>query len=190
MRNMRSRLRLKLFCVLVALIFTGSAPVAGAASLAQYLDGSEGTGVKPGILAVSEDIRMSPDMSGGHETRGSRPSRFNMSNMHKYLGYGTLLFAAAAGVSGGDNGFHKAAGGDAALMAIAASATGYYEYGHYFNLDDGFSKYNIHIVLATLATVGFAVTAASAISDDNSDHAAPGVVSTGLAAVPVLLLKF
>lgn len=187
---MKSRLPVKFFCVLVALMYTGSAPIAGAASLAQYLDGSAGTGVKAGILAVSEDIRMSPDMSSGHETRGSQPSRFNMSSMHKYLGYGTLLFAAAAGVSGGDNGFHKAAGGGAAVMALAASATGYYEYRHYFNLDDGFSRYNIHIVLATLATVGFAAAAASAISDDNSNHAAPGVVSTGLAAVPILLLKF
>lgn len=190
MRDMRSRLRLKLFCVLVALIYTGSAPVAGAASLAQYLDGPGGAGVKAGVLSVSDGMRMSPDMSGGNESQSRQASRFNMSNMHKYLGYGTLLFAVAAGVSGGDNGFHKAAGGGAAVMAMAASATGYYEYRHYFNLDDGFSIYNIHIVLATLATVGFAAAAASAISDDNSDHAAPGVVATGLAAVPILLLKF
>ena len=187
---MRPRLLLKYFCMFVAVMHAGSVPMAGASSLARYLDGSGGADAYTDVWTTPDEIRMAMAAGDGHEAQRKQASRLNMSSMHKYLGYGALVFAAAAAVSGGDTGFHKAAGGGTAIMAMAASATGYYEYGHYFNPDDGFSRYNIHIVLATLATIGFAVTAASAISDDNDDHAAPGIVSTGLAAVPILLLKF
>lgn len=189
MSNMRNQPRMKFFCALVLVTYIGSAQIAGASSLAQYLDGPHGGGAA-GVSAVSEEIRIAAGVGGGNETHETRASKINMGNAHKYLGYGTLLFAGAAAVSGGDNGFHKAAGGGAAVMALAACATGFYEYGHYFRMDEGISKYDIHIVLATLATAGFVVVAASAISDDDDGHAGIGVASTALMVVPIIILKF
>lgn len=187
---MRNQSRIKLFCIFVLVMHIGSAQVAGASSLARYLDGPRGSGATTGVSAVSEEILAAAGSGINYETRGSRPSKITMGNAHKHLGYGALLFAGAAAVSGGDNGFHKSMGGGAAVMALAASATGFYEYGDFFRLDDGFSKHNIHIVLATLATAGFVVAAASAISDDDDGHAGIGVASTALVVAPILILKF
>jgi len=121
-----------------------------------------------------------------------------MGKFHKYAGYGTLVAAAAAGLSGSQgDGFHKGAGDTAAVLAVAACASGFSEYSHYFDIDEGLSPYNIHIVLATLATAGFVATAVDANNSDNNDdddddggHAGLGIGSTILVVVPVVVLHF
>jgi len=120
----------------------------------------------------------------------TRNSQFPMGKVHKYTGYATLVAAAAAAVSGSDDGFHKGAGNATAALAVATCITGFMEYGHYFDMDEGLSAYNTHIVLATLATVGFVATAVDANSNNDDGHAGPGIGSTVLMVVPVVILHF
>jgi hypothetical protein len=144
--------------------------------------------------ASNQTIQLADSQEKGNPTYGKKESPgtswMSTGKAHEYLGYGTLLMAAAAGVSGGDNGFHKVAGVGAAVLGLAACGTGFSEYGNYFDLDEGFSRHNIHIVLGTLATAGFVVVAASAISDDDGSHAGLGIGSTALMVVPIIVLKF
>ena len=51
---------------------------------------------------------------------------FSMGKLHKYTGYATILAAAAAAVSGSDDGFHKGAGDATAALAVATCITGFY----------------------------------------------------------------
>lgn len=125
----------------------------------------------------------------------SRNSGFSMGKLHKYTGYATIAAAATAAVSGSDDGFHKGAGDATAALALATCITGFTEFGHYFDMDEGLSVYNIHIILATLATAGFVATVVDANSKDDDDdnksgHAGLGIGSTVLMAVPVVILHF
>jgi len=113
-----------------------------------------------------------------------------MGKLHKSMGYGTIIAAAAAGVSGSDDGFHKGAGDAAAALALATCITGFAEYSHYFDMDEGMSTYNIHIVLATLATAGFVATAIDANVNDDDGHAGLGIGSTVLMTFPIVILHF
>ncbi len=156
-----------------------------AASLEQYLDCNLGQLVNFKCDVASTDIM--PASESGFSTRSSGSS---MGKLHKYMGYGTLIAAAAAGVSGSDDGFHKGAGNAAAALAVATCITGFTEYSHYFDMEEGFSPYNIHIVLATLATAGFVATAIDANDNDDDGHAGLGIGSTVLMAVPVVIFHF
>lgn len=113
-----------------------------------------------------------------------------MDQAHKYLGYGTLLLAVATAVSGGDNAFHKIAGIGTAAMAVAACTTGYIQYDNCFDMDNGLDAHNVHIVLETLATIGFVATAASAVSSNDKTHAGIGAGSTVLLVVPIVVIKW
>lgn len=73
---------------------------------------------------------------------------------------------------------------------VATCITGFSEYRHYFDMDEGMSVYNIHIVLATLATAGFVATAIDANINDDDGHAGLGIGSTVLMAVPIVILHF
>lgn len=171
-------------CIVVcAMAVPGSA---FSAMLDQYLGGNLG---KPagfscevaGSDMTSDSMALSP---------ANRNSGFAMGKLHKYTGYATIVAAAAAAVSGSDDGFHKGAGNAAAALALATCITGFAEYGHYFDTDEGLSAYNIHIVLATLATAGFVATAVDANSNDDDGHAGLGIGSAVLMVVPVVILHF
>ena len=156
------------------------------ATLDQYLGSS-----------IGKSAGFSCDMAGSEMTSdgialgpATRNSGFSMGKLHKYTGYATILAAAAAAVSGSDDGFHKGAGDATAALAVATCITGFAEYGHYFDRDDGLSAYNIHIILATLATAGFVATAVDANSNDDDGHAGLGIGSTVLMVVPVVILHF
>ncbi len=162
-----------------------------ATTLDQYLGGN------PGKLAgFSCDVANSHMTSDSIALRSASPnSGFTMGKLHKYTGYATIIAAAAAAVSGSDDGFHKGAGNATAALALATCITGFTEFRHYFDMDEGLSAYNIHIVLATLATAGFVATAVDANSsndDDDGDggHAGLGIGSTALMVVPVVILHF
>lgn len=156
------------------------------AMLDQYLGGNMGK-----LSGFSCGVSSSDMTSGSMALRpANRNSGFSMGKVHKYTGYATILAAAAAAVSGSDDGFHKGAGNATAALALTTCITGFAEYGHYFDVDEGLSAYNIHIVLATLATAGFVATAVDANSNDDDGHAGLGIGSTVLMAVPVVILHF
>jgi hypothetical protein len=183
--NMKMRSHVKVFVFMMVCIF-GSAQSGGTSSLEQYLNYDSSASNETIQIAAGQGTE-----SFSYDKKESgKTCWMNTGKAHKYLGYGTLLMAAAAGVSGGDNGFHKGAGIGAAVLGVAACGTGFYEYGNYFDLDEGFSKHNMHIVLGTLATAGFVLVAASAISDDDDSHAGLGIGSTALMVIPIIVLKF
>ena len=183
--TINQKINMTLFFLIISVM--GVPGLSSAVSLNQYLNNNMGHIANTAFNVSSQDI-MPIDTSSPDKSSGISSS--DMGNTHKYLGYGTLLCAGVAGVSGGDNALHKGAGIAAALMAIAACATGYAEYGDCFDMDEGFSDYNIHIVLGTLAAAGFAATAASAISSDDTGHAGVGVGATVLAVIPVIVIKW
>jgi hypothetical protein len=182
MRNIyRKILMVFILCVL------GAANITSASSLEQYLNRNADSSNKPILFAAGQG---SEKFSYGNNKESEKTCWMHAGDAHKYLGYGTVLMAVAAGASGGDNGFHKSAGVSAAVLGVATCATGFYEYDNYFDLDEGFSKHNIHIVLGTIATAGFVAVAASAISNDDNSHAGLGIGATALAAIPIIVLKF
>lgn len=117
-----------------------------------------------------------------------KPKSFNMGSAHKYLGYTTLAFAAGAAFSSSNEDIHKPMGYAAAGMATLTCITGYLEYSDYFNMDDGWSKTNIHIVSGAAATAGFIVTAILGAGGDS--HGGIGGASTALMVVPIVILKW
>ena len=172
--------------ILFAVLGIAVPRTAFAATLDQYLGGNLGK-----LAGFSCDAAGSGMTSDSIASRpASSGSGFTMGKLHKYTGYATIAAAAAAAVSGSDDGFHKGAGNATAALALATCITGFAEYGHYFDLDEGMSAYNIHIVLATLATAGFVATAVDANSNDDDGHAGLGIGSTVLMVVPVVILHF
>ena len=112
------------------------------------------------------------------DTSPERANLLDMGLMHKLLGYGTLILGAGAAATGSDSSLHhNLAIGSASLGALTL-ATGYYEYGDMFEIDEGFSKYNLHIALGTIGAIGFAASALLASSDNS--HAGLGVASAAL----------
>jgi hypothetical protein len=183
----------KMMGILVAwgVMFLGVVPgPAFSASLDHYLSGASRK-VSGSLLtcdASSGNVLLADNSP--RTASGSMDKRFSMGKMHKYLGYATLGAALAAGVSGSDDGFHKGAGIAAAALAVAACATGFSEYSNYFDVSEGLSIHNIHIVLGTLATAGFVFTAADALANDDDGHAGLGIASGVLMVVPVVVLHF
>jgi len=114
--------------------------------------------------------------------------KVNLRSAHKYLGYATAALAGITAVSFSSNGFHEGAGYTTAGLSLITTAIGFYEYGEYFDLDEGFTGYNVHIVLETLATVGFIATAA--LQDGKSVHAAIGGVSTAMMILPIFVVHW
>ena len=159
-----------------------------AASLEQYLGSNMGQLVNFSCEVSNPDMLPSINMTSPSTTRSYGST---MGKLHKYMGYGTIIAAAAAGVSGsGGGGFHKGAGNAAAALAVATCITGFAEYSDYFDMEEGLSTHNIHIVLATLATAGFVATAIDANDNDDDGHAGLGIGSTILMTIPIVILHF
>ena len=112
----------------------------------------------------------------------------DLSSAHKYLGYGTAALAGTTAVSSSSGDFHKIAGYTTAGLSLITTAIGFYEYGEYINLDDGFTGYNLHMILETLATAGFLATAA--LQSDKSTHAVVGGVSTAMMILPIFVVHW
>jgi hypothetical protein len=112
----------------------------------------------------------------------------DLSSAHKYLGYGTAALAGTTAVSSSSGDFHKIAGYTTAGLSLITTAIGFYEYGEYINLDDGFTGYNLHMILETLATAGFLATAA--LQSDKNTHAVVGGVSTAMMILPIFVVHW
>ena len=110
----------------------------------------------------------------------------DMGLLHKYLGYGTLLLAGVAGATGSDSSVHHYSAVGAAALGVMTLSTGYYEYGDMFEIDEGFSQYNLHIALGTLGVIGFATEAIIASTD--SSHGGLGVGSAAVMGTALIII--
>jgi len=95
--------------------------------------------------------------------------------LHKIFAYSTLVLAGVAGVTGSDSSLHHNAAIGATALGLMTLGTGFYEYGDMFEMDEGFSKYNMHIALGTIGALGFATEAIIASTD--SGHGGIGIAS-------------
>ncbi len=102
-------------------------------------------------------------------------SSIDMGIIHKYLGYATLLLAGVTAITGSARSIHHNSAMGATTLGIMTLATGYYEYGEMFEMEEGFSEYNIHIALGTLGAIGF--TAEAIIASTDSGHGGLGIGS-------------
>ena len=118
----------------------------------------------------------------------SRSQDIDLSYTHKYLGYGTAALAGITAVSSSSGDFHKIAGYTTAGLSLITTAIGFYEYGEYIDLDEGFTGYNMHMILETLATAGFLATAA--LQSDKNTHAVVGGVSTAMMILPIFVVHW
>lgn len=112
----------------------------------------------------------------------------NMAISHKYLGYGTIVLALGAAFSSSNEDVHEPIGYAAATAATLTCITGFMEYSDYFDFDEGFSKYNVHIASGVAATAGFIITAI--LGSDDKSHGGIGGGSTVLMCVPIVVLKW
>jgi hypothetical protein len=113
-------------------------------------------------------------------------SSLDMGFLHKYLGYGTLLLAGVAAATGSDSSTHHYSALGSATLGVMTLATGYYEYGDMFDIDEGFSKYNLHIALGTLGAIGFATEAIIASTD--SGHGGLGIGSAAVMGAAFIVI--
>ena len=112
----------------------------------------------------------------------------NLRSAHKYLGYATAAFAGITAVSSSSKDFHQIAGYTTAGLSLITTAIGFYEYGEYLDLDEGFTGYNMHMILETVATIGF--IAAAALQNEKGTHAVIGGVSTALMILPIFVVHW
>ena len=118
----------------------------------------------------------------------SQPKDIDLSSAHKYLGYGTAALAGITAVSSSSGDFHKIAGYTTAGLSLITAAIGFYEYGEHIDLNEGFTGYNMHMILETLATAGFMVTAT--LQSDKNTHAVVGGVSTAMMILPIFVVHW
>ena len=118
----------------------------------------------------------------------SQSQDFDLSSAHKYLGYVTAALAGVTAVSSSSGDFHRITGYTTAGLSLITTAIGFYEYGEYIDLDEGFTGYNMHMILETLATAGFLATAA--LQSDKSTHAVVGGVSTAMMILPIFVVHW
>lgn len=104
-----------------------------------------------------------------------RKFQLDVGMIHKILAYGTLALAGVTGVTGSDSPLHHNSALGATSLGLMTLATGYYEYGDMFEMDEGFSQYNLHIALGTIGALGFATEALIASTD--SKHGGIGIAS-------------
>lgn len=83
---------------------------------------------------------------------------------------------------------YKIAGYTTAGLSLITTAIGFYEYGEYLDLDEGFTGYNMHMILETVATIGFLATAA--LQNEKGTHAVIGGVSTALMILPIFVVHW
>jgi len=115
----------------------------------------------------------------------------NMGTLHKYCGLGTILSAGTAALSGSDHSVHHISAYTAAGLALVTCLTGFFEYRDIFQLDAGlFSKYNLHIILGTLGTVGCVTAVALADSGEDSGHGGFGSGGAACMLVGFTIIKW
>jgi hypothetical protein len=118
----------------------------------------------------------------------SQSQNVNLRSTHKYLGYATAALAGITAATFSSGSVHEIAGYSTAGLSLITTGIGFYEYGEYFDLDEGFTGYNAHMILETLATVGFMATAA--LQDEKGVHAVIGGASTAMMILPIFVVHW
>lgn len=118
---------------------------------------------------TSSNTTVQPSSSSGNNLR------WNVGFLHKVFAYSTLVLAGITGLTGSDSSMHHNSALGATALGLMTAATGYYEYGDMFEMDEGFSQYNLHIALGTIGALGFATEAIIASTD--SGHGGLGITS-------------
>ena len=125
---------------------------------------------------TSNEFRSSSTVSNGQSSSPSEGKyRLDVGFLHKILAYGTLALAGVAGLTGSDDSIHHNSAIGATALGLMTLATGYYEYGDMFEMDEGLSQYNLHIALGTIGALGFATEAIGAST--GSGHGGIGIAS-------------
>lgn len=148
------------------------------------------------------------------DSGASIQSFFNLGTAHKLFGYSAIaagLVAMGTGIgikndyqndrtpSQSLRGLHSGSSFAAAGLAVAACTTGFIAYHDLLSFENGINTYNTHILLATLSTIGFLVSLASAPeaegsvileSDEYSHHCTVAQVSGAMMFLSVLVIQF
>ncbi len=140
------------------------------------------------LLSLNQNDQDESATISSTNSSNSQSQNVSLRPAHKYLGYATAAFAGITAVSSSSEGFHQIAGYTTAGLSLITTAIGFYEYGEYFDLDEGFTGYNMHMILESLATIGFIATAA--LQDGKGSHAAIGGVSTALMILPIFIVHW
>lgn len=158
------------------------------------------------LLAANEsDTVVRKSGSAAPEIRKSEfePPLLSGSNAHKYLGLGTIVFAALTGVTAPDehecdtagcvqqpretDGTHAKLARATVAMAAATVVTGLVSHWDDFHLEDGLTDPdNLHALLGTagMLTMAYAVSRAADPYDSN-DHAGTAITGAVLMAVAI-----
>ena len=112
----------------------------------------------------------------------------NLRSAHKYIGYATAALAGITAATFSSQDLHEIAGFTTAGLSLITTALGFYEYGEFLNLHEGFTGYNVHMILETAATIGFVATAA--LRNDKSAHSVIGGVSTAMMIIPIFVVHW
>lgn len=140
-----------------------------------------------------EPMNLSQTETGeGNAAKKPSPlSGVNTIELHKYLGYTTVLLAAVAAVSSGTKSVHWAAAYGTAGVAAMTVTTGSIAHGNRFTLEDGwFTQDNTHILLGTIGAIGCIAAVAIADSDGGGGHASAGVFGGAAMALSVVTIRW
>ncbi len=140
------------------------------------------------LLSSNQTLLDETATTSSKNSANTQSQDVDLSSTHRYLGYGTAALAGITAVSSSSGDFHTIAGYATAGLSLITTAIGFYEYGEYIDLDEGFSGYNMHMILETLATAGFLATAA--LQSDKNTHAIVGGVSTAMMILPIFVVHW
>ena len=143
------------------------------------------------VLDSSPEIQSIQDESATNSfvnSSSSPPRNTKLKSAHKYLGYASAALAGLTAATFSTGSFHEVAGYTTAGLSLITTAIGFYEYGEYFDLDEGLTGYNMHMILETAATIGFMATAA--LQSEKGAHAVVGGVSTAMMILPIFVVHW
>ena len=138
-----------------------------------------------------EMMSETPSVNESQPTQSATGSHIGLNDIHKYLGYSTLLLAGVAAMSSSYESIHHGTAYAATGAALATCITGLWEHGDRFYLEGGlFTSDNIHISLSVLGALTMA--AGVALSDDGKEQSHAGIASAGAAAMflGVIVIKW
>ena len=140
------------------------------------------------LLSLNQNDQDEAATISSTNSLNSQSQNVNLRSAHKYFGYATAALAGITAATFSSKDVHAIAGYTTAGLSLITTAIGFYEYGEYFDLDEGFTGYNMHMTLATVATIGFIATAA--LQDEKGTHAVIGGVSTALLILPIFVVHW